>query len=450
MACFLQLLAVTGAVAFGQRAEAIEPARQPNILVLIADDLGWADVGYHGSKIRTPHIDKLAETGVILEQFYVTPMCSSTRASLLSGRYPQRFGCLGATNSRVYPPGTLTLAGALRQRGYDTCITGKWHLGSKAEWGPLQHGFNRSHGALAGGIDQYLHLYKKGPFQRTWHRNDKLTDQEGHATDLFMREAIDFVQAKREGPFYIQVAFTAVHIPIQEPDRWVEPYRNLIDNKSRRHFAACATHMDDAIGQILAALDRTGQRDNTLVIFFSDNGGSGPWRPSGRYPGKDYLPCPVLGDNRPWRGRKGQVYEGGIRVPALVNWPGVLKRGRRDQPLHVADLMPTLCRLAQFKTDQDTSWDGVDMWEVIAGEVETGPVREFYWRTSSQLALRRGDWKIITDLKRKKIELFQMADDPHEKTNLAASMPDRVKDLLGRLEIQRGRDRKQVLPFLPR
>ena len=420
---------------------AAKPPDKPNILFIIADDLGWADVGYHASEIDTPHIDRLAEAGVRLEQHYVTPMCSSTRACLLSGRYSTRFGVDGATNSRVYPFGMVTLASALRSVGYDTCITGKWHLGSKPAWGPLQFGFGRSYGSFAGGVDQYTHLYKKGGYMKTWHRNDRYVEEEGHATDLIAREAIRWIETKRDGPFYIQVAFTAVHVPIQEPETWTKPYEGRIENESRRRFAACATHMDHTIGEMTEALERTGQRENTLIVFTSDNGGSGGWKPSGKYPGQ-YEACPVLGNNLPLRGGKGTVYEGGIRVPALVNWPGVLSPGKLDAPLHIVDWMPTLLALAGYEAKEDLAWDGRNVWPQLTRKATETEPRTMYFKRGNSSALRHGDWKLI-EQKGGKRELFNLAEDPYEKNNLAASRQDRVADLVDRLRLQQASDKQR-------
>ena len=237
-------------------------SERPNILFLIADDLGWADVGWHGSEIDTPNLDALARQGVILDQHYVTPMCSSTRACLLSGRYSTRFGIDSATNERVFPPGMTTLASALKSLDYETGLTGKWHLGSMPQWGPLQFGFTSSYGSFAGGVDQYLHLYKRGPYQKTWHRNDQYVSEKGHATDLIAREAIRWIErSDRNRPWFIQVAFTAVHVPIQEPEKWVKPYADRIRNESRRHYAGCATHMDHTIGEMMEAIQRAGQKE---------------------------------------------------------------------------------------------------------------------------------------------------------------------------------------------
>ena len=419
----------------------------PNILILLADDLGWNDVGYHGSQIKTPHIDRLADGGVVLDQHYVTPMCSTTRAALLSGRHPSRFGCLNATNSRVFQPGMNTLASALRDVGYKTYLTGKWHLGSLPKWGPLKFGFDRSYGALAGGVDQYLHLYKKGPFARTWHRNDKYLDEEGHATNLIADEAIRWIQEQRSDPFFIQVAFTAVHIPLQEPDQWLRQYEHIAE-KSRRHYAACTSHMDAAIGRIIDALRETNKLENTLILFTSDNGGQEKWVPRGSFPGQ-YFDCPVLGDNQPLRGFKGQMYEGGIRVPALIHWPARLKPGLHKDPIHIVDWMPTLCHLVGCEQEEDLNWDGQDIWSTLSGESQEDFVRTFYWRMENYSALRHGDWKFIVSHQGQDNELYYLKSDPYETKDLASKEPDRVAELHEIFVAQRALDSADVLPFIP-
>ena len=427
-----------GALALAGQAAAA-PRRKPNILLVVADDLGWADVGYHGSKIETPHLDRLAKTGIRLEQHYVHPMCSPTRAALLSGRYASRFGCLAATNSRVFPPGTVTLASALKSVGYATCITGKWHLGSKPEWGPNHYGFDHSHGSLAGGVTPYTHLYKKGPYSRTWHRNGQLVDEGGHVTDLIAREALRWIEGKREKPWLLYVPFTAVHVPIDEPERWVKHYDGKIDDESHRPYAADVTHMDHCIGQMLDALDRSGQRGNTLVIFFSDNGSFPGWRPSGKYPGT-HRPMPTLGSNAPLRGGKSTLYEGGIRVPALAQWPGRLKPGELTAPIHCVDWMPTLCRLAGYEQEEDLAWDGGDIWPLLAGGTDKPGPRTLYWKfVRAQAALRHGPWKLVVR-QGKPDELFDLVRDPCEKTDLAKRYPQVVAQLKTLLADEQKRD----------
>ena len=414
---------------------------RPNVLCLIADDLGWGDVSWHDSEIDTPHLHQLARTGIILEQHYVTPMCSSTRAALLSGRYSTRFGLDSATNAQVFPFGMTTLATALAAQGYETGLTGKWHLGSKPAWGPQHFGFLHSYGALAGGVDQLLHLYKRGDYQQTWHRDHEYVDEEGHATDLIAREAIRWIESagQNERPWFIQVAFTAVHVPIQESDRWIAPYQQRIQNDSRRRFAACATHMDHAIGEILAALDRTAQRQDTLVIFTSDNGASGPWKPSGLYPG-DYLASPVLGSNAPLRGGKGTVYEGGIRVPACVNWAGRLPGGvTLHAPVHIVDWMPTLLALTAYPhATERFKFDGRNIWPLLSGAETSPPPRTLYFRRGDTAALRHADWKLIAGNGTE--QLFDLLTDPGEARNVSNEQPQVVARLAQLLEQEQSRE----------
>ncbi|HUT94683.1 MAG TPA: sulfatase-like hydrolase/transferase [Thermoguttaceae bacterium] len=432
-------LATAALLAFAWTAPAGIAAERPNVLIIVSDDQGWNDIGYHGSEIRTPNLDRLATESIRLEQHYVFPMCSPTRTALMSGRNPSRYGVLGATNSQVFPLGTVTLAGALGSLGYETAITGKWHLGSKPEWGPRKYGFDFSYGILAGGIDQYTHRYKAGPYRRTWHRNEQYVDEEGHSTDLFAAEAIRFIEKERRGPFFLYLPFTAVHIPLQEPDRWLGLYDGVIDEPSRKAFAAAATHMDDAIGRVLAAVDRTGQRERTLVIFFSDNGGQKSWTSTEQYEG-NYPPCPVLGDNRPLRGWKGEVYEGAIRVPALVHWQGTLAPGKLDAVLSAMDWFPTLAALTGYQPEQDLRWDGKDVWPLLTGQPEVGP-RTLYWNRGGLVALRHGDWKLVGRRGQEwKYELYDLASDPHETQDVAGRFPDRLAELKERLAEQQRLD----------
>ena len=216
------------------------PAK-PNIVIIVDDDLGWADVGYHGSAFRTPNIDRLAETGIELDQHYVAPMCTPTRAALLTGRYWSRFGNTSPSNTQVLPFDTVTLATALRSSGYETAIAGKWHLGSKPEWGPRKFGFDRSYGSLAGGVGPWDHRYKKGDYSSTWHRNDKLIEEEGHVTDLLAAEAVQFIHAEHRGPFLLYVPFTAVHTPLDEPE-------TFLDRKSSTLHKVCGLARSIVVG----------------------------------------------------------------------------------------------------------------------------------------------------------------------------------------------------------
>jgi len=420
-------------------------ASKPNILLIVSDDQGWADVGYHGSPIKTPNLDRLAREGVELDQHYAAPMCTPTRAALLTGRYWSRFGCTTPKNERVLPWQTWTVARALKQVGYTTYITGKWHLGSKTEWGPKKFGFDYSHGSLAGGVNPINHLYKHGPFSKTWHRNDQLIDEEGHVTDLIGAETVKFIEAERNGPFFIYVPFTAVHTPFDEPQAWLDSASHIAPG--RRQYAACTQHMDAMIGKMVAALDRTGQRENTLVIFFSDNGGTNG-DDSRRYP--DTQPkSKVQGLNTPLRGWKTQVYEGGIRVPAFAHWPKVLKPRKVTTPVHVIDWMPTICALLGIPEAAGAKWDGVNIWPTLRGEENPAVAgRELYCQgvRRGSAALRQGNWKLVVHRRKgtDKVELFDLAADPNEKENLAAAQPECVATMLAALAAQEERDNDAV------
>lgn len=404
---------------------------KPNIVLFVADDAGWNDVGYHNSEINTPNIDQLAETGVELDQFYVYPTCSPTRASLLTGKYASRFGIGGPIAMRskqVLPENVETLPGALRKAGYTTAITGKWHLGLRPENGPLKYGFDYSYGYLHGQVDQYTHRYKNG--DRTWHRNDKFIDEEGHATDLITKEAINYITEIRdkEKPFFLYVSYSVPHYPIQEEEKWVEPYKDLKDVESRKLFGASMTHMDSSIGEVLKTLEDEILLDNTLVIFFSDNGGQKSWDyESGfspeLYEGK-HGPYPKLGDNSPLKGYKTELYEGGIRVPAIINWKGKLTRTKVEQLIKVTDLFPTITSLVDSSLTKNLNLDGNNIWDVITGKQIENKDRELYLRTPEQFALRKGDWKLIhfgETLDKGMQELYNISDDPYETKNLIQS-----------------------------
>jgi arylsulfatase A-like enzyme len=414
------------------------PAQRPNILLIVADDLGWADVGYHGSPLRTPNLDRLSRNGAELDQHYVAPVCSPTRAALLSGRYWSRFGVTSPQAEQAFPFGTVTLASALKMQGYETCIAGKWHLGSQPEWGPRKFGFDHSYGAFGGGTGPWDHRYKKGPYTRNWHRNDQYVEEQGHVTDLICREAIAFLKAPRRNPFFLYVPFTAVHHPLSEPSEWLKA--NAAVEAGRRQYAACVQHMDDAVGSIIEALEKTGQRANTLVVFTSDNGGMGrPAADLNAYPGS--YESGSLGENQPLRGHKGQLYEGGIRVPAFVNWPGRIAARKIAAPIHAVDWTPTLSTLAGYVPSTNLKWDGQDVWPTIAGGEKPAP-RDLYWKGPGgrSYALRSGDWKLVVhgagDAQRRveldgqrRVEVFDLARDPFEENDRASDEPAVVKRL---------------------
>jgi len=441
-------IGLSGCISNKSQLSAEQPNR-PNILFIIADDLGWKDVGYHGSEIMTPHIDQLAKEGRIFDQHYVMASCSPTRCGLLTGYYPSRFGLLGPTNSHVLPSGYRTLASVLKEAGYETYLNGKWHLGSTLEAGPHKYGFDHSYGSLAGGVTSYGHRYEYGPYSKTWHRNGLFVDDEGHVTDLIGQQTVADIHraASRNKPFFIYVPFTAPHHPIEEEQKWVDLYEGRIQNPSRKLYAACVTHMDAVIGDILEALEKTDQRRNTLVVFTSDNGAERSYQVAGRsredrYPGiPDDFQMPVQGSNRDLKGWKHQLYEGGIRVPALVNWPGTLNPGRIQPPVHIVDWFPTFCTLAGSPLSDEVQLDGKNIWPWISGQKTKITDRTLYWKTPGQTALREGDWKLILNhAGNPKIELYDLKNDPFEKHNAAADHAERVTRLSTLIEQERGRD----------
>lgn len=425
---------------------------QPNIVFIMADDLGWADVDFHGGNVATPNLNKLLSEGIELRQHYVAPVCSPTRTGLLTGRYWSRFGVTTPTNSLALPFETITLASALGEAGYKTCLTGKWHLGSKPEWGPNHFGFGHSYGSLAGGVTPWSHFYKKGPYSVTWHRNEELIMDEGHVTDLLADEAVQWIgQRDDKTPFFLYVPFTAVHLPIREPEPWMARVPETILGEVPRQYAAGVLHLDHAVGRIVAAVEKAGKSHNTLIVFTSDNGGSTAENNDTKYP-DDRCPNGRLpGNNLPLRGKKGDLYEGGTRVPTIARWLGKIEPGSSSQtPVHIVDWMPTFCALAGWKSDtEQLKWDGMNIWPIISGRGSL-PKRSLYSAGTGfrSGALRHGDWKLIVFEGKNgtagRDELFNIARDPNEQNNLAESHSEKVEDLKKKLQTSKVSDRDAV------
>jgi arylsulfatase A-like enzyme len=333
------------------------------------------------------------------------------------------------------------MADLLASRGYSTSLAGKWHLGLRPEAGPRQFGFASTYGYFHGQIDPYTHRYKNG--DRSWHRDDRFLDEEGHATDLLADEAVRRIEAGRgSAPFFLFLSFSVPHTPLAEDARWRKFYEGKVAEPSRALYLASVTHMDDGIGRVVAALERTGQRQNTLIVFTSDNGGPRKSEDEGKYDGR-YGMQPVLANNKPLRGWKGEVFEGGIRVPAFVNWSGTLEPRVVNTPISALDWLPTLARLTGAPTDPKTRWEGTDVWPQLTGPAPAAS-RTLYWKTAKASAVRAGDWKlIITNEKesnRAKFALFNLADDPYETTDRAEQQPERVAQLRALLKQQQALD----------
>jgi arylsulfatase A-like enzyme len=357
-------------------------APRPHVVFLLADDLGSGDVGWRGGVIKTPHLDKLARAGARLEQFYVQPVCSPTRAALMTGRYPLRHGLqVGVVRpwaQHGLPLNERTLPQALKEAGYATAIVGKWHLGHfRPEYLPTRRGFDRQYGHYNGALDYHTHV-RDGGFD--WHRDDRACRDEGYATHLLAKEAVRVVREHDAGkPLFLYVPFNAVHAPHQVPDEYTKPYAGL--KGERRLYAGMLAALDEAVGQIVAAVDEKGMRPNTLFIFSSDNGGPAPGR---------------VTSNGSLRAGKGTVYEGGVRVAAFAAWQGRIKPDTAvNEPLHVVDWYPTLLRLAGAATEQKLPLDGRDAWATIA-EGKPSPHEDILLNAApGGGALRAGPWKLV-------------------------------------------------------
>jgi arylsulfatase I/J len=422
------------------------PAK-PNIVFIMADDLGWADVAFHTGTAPTPTLDKLAQESLELTHHYSAPVCSPTRTGLMTGRCWSRFDVTTPQNDRALPWDTVTLPRALKSVGYETCLTGKWHLGSKAEWGPNHYGFDHSYGSLAGGVGPWDHQYKKGEFMVTWHRDEKLLKEPGHVTDLITKEACEWLAARKGGPFFLYVPFTAVHLPVKEPEEWMAKVPASITGVVARQYAATIMHLDAGVGQIVAALEKNGQRSNTLLIFTSDNGGSTSENNGQAYPPDGYASGPLTGNNLPLRDEKASVYEGGTRVPCIVSWPGTVKSGKHDAPVQIIDWMPTFCALAGFKPAKDLKWDGVNLWPQLV-EGAPPPPRTLYTVGPGfkSRALRCDPWKLVVhgSGEKAKYELYDILADPNETKNVAGQQPDQLAAMKERLADAAKADRDAV------
>jgi arylsulfatase A-like enzyme len=428
-------LTTAGADASGSR---------PNIVVILADDLGNADLGYRGSDIRTPHIDRLATGGVRLESFHGMPVCTPARAALMTGRYPMRQGLQTLVifpNHRFgLPTDERTLPQALKEAGYRTMMVGKWHLGhADQKFWPQSRGFDHFYGNLAGEVD-YFTKARGGVID--WQRNGTFLEEEGYYVTLIGDEAVRLIEKQdRAHPFFLYFASLAPHAPYLAPQAAQDRYAATIEDPVRRTYAAMITSLDDQVGRIVAALERRGLRDNTLIVFTSDNGGprnavvaSGAHSREERAAGgveEGSLPA----SNGQLRGGKGSLYEGGVRVPAIFNWPGTLKPGVSSEPLHMVDLMPTALALAGARANPpDKPLDGKDAWATVA-EGKPSPHDDILVNVEAfRGAIIKGSWKLVKiALLPGKTELFDLVADPGEKSDVAGQHPEVVRDLEVRL-----------------
>ncbi|MBE9227265.1 arylsulfatase [Phormidium sp. LEGE 05292] len=411
-----------------------KPVR-PHILFIMSDDQGWKDVGFNGSDIKTPNLDRLVQTGARLEQYYAHPMCTPSRAALLTGRYPHRYGLQTAVIPSAGTYGLATdewlLPQSLKTAGYKSAIVGKWHLGhADRKYWPLQRGFDYQYGPILGEIDYFTHS-AHGTVD--WYRNNQLVKEEGYVTTLLGQDAAKLIQEHDPNtPLFLYLAFTAPHAPYQAPPEYLDRYKSITD-PNRRAYAAMITVMDDEIGRVLAALDKRGMRNNTLIVFQSDNGGPRSAKVTGEV---DTSGGTIPADNGPFRDGKASLFEGGTRVVALANWPGQIKPGSVvNQPMHIVDWYPTLIGLAGAKSDPKKPLDGLDIWPALIGGKIAIRNEIVYGIEPFRAALRQGDWKLVWRVVLpSQVQLFNLAKDPSEKTNLADQQPEKVLQLKQQIE----------------
>jgi arylsulfatase A-like enzyme len=405
---------------------------RPNILIILADDLGYGDIGANGCRdVPTPNIDSLAKNGVRFTSGYVSgPYCSPTRAALLTGRYQQRFGhefnpgpVQNADPEFGLPLTETTIADLLKAHGYATALVGKWHLGYEAKFHPQRRGFDEFFGFL-GGAHSYLHNQdERNPIMR----GTEPVKQVSYTTDIFGDEALAFVERNKAKPWFLYLAFNADHGPMEATEKYLARVAHIQD-PLRRTFAAMHTALDNNIGKVLAGLKKHGQENNTLIFFLSDNGG--PTRVN-------------ASRNDPLRGFKAQTWEGGVRVPFLAQWKGRLPAGKTyPQPIMQIDLLPTALAAVGIRVKADWKLDGVNLLPYLTGKEPAPPHEALYWRFGEQMAIRRGDWKLVkapgagaefaerrSRATTEGAHLYNLASDIGEQNNLAAKEPDRVKEL---------------------
>ena len=427
-------------------AAAQSKAARPHVVYVLADDMGWKDVGFHGSDIQTPNLDQLARSGARLEQLYAQPMCTPSRAALMTGRYPHRYGLqtlvIPSAGTYGIPTDERLLPQMLQSAGYRTAIVGKWHLGhaDKKYW-PRQRGFDSQYGPLLGEIDYYTH---SAHGVRDWFRDEQPLKEEGYATELLGREAVRVIEAHDPAtPLFLYLAFTAPHSPYQAPEAQLARYAH-VEDPARRAYGAMISAMDDEIGKVVAALERRGMREQTLIVFHSDNGGPR----SAKFTGEvDMSKSTIPADNGPYRDGKASHYEGGTRVVGLANWPGHVPAGSIvDQPIHLTDMLPTLVGLAGGSTAGAKPLDGQDVWPTLSQGQPSPRSEVVYGIEPFRGAVRVGDWKLVRQATLpSRLELFDLAHDPGETTDLAERNPERVAALNARLEALA---REAVMPLI--
>lgn len=453
---------------------------KPNIITIITDDQGWGDIGYNNpGKVYTPNLDALAAESALCTRHYSMPQCTPTRIAAFTGRYPGRFGNAGltASNDPVFPHGTLNLATFLKANGYQTYLSGKWHMGATEAHGPHHHGFDSSYGSYAGAVGYYDHRYRKNA--ETWHRDGKIIEgyENGvHVTDLVSDEAVRIIEKNKESdqPFFLYLAYHAPHTPLDErgefvdtptqldpekPGRWLnedkikwfnDPKGIIQSEKDpeKRLFLAVIHHLDHGIGQVIKALDESGQRDNTLILFSSDNGPQVNWR-GNAYP--DDLKLTDFNQAIPFRGKKCDAYEGGVRVPGLVHWRGKIPARNIDTPVHVVDWMKTIGGFIGIEPQAPQGQPAIEGQNNSAlfltkADPPTRVIYQLWGKPGKRWALSQGDWKLVhygnEEPRGSDWQLYDLGKDAKESKNLAKKHPEKVKQLHKLFVKERVKDRK--------
>ncbi len=414
-----------------------QPDRRPNVMVVVLDDLGCRDLGFLGAKdLKTPHLDAIAAKSAILSNWYSNaPVCAPARASILSGRFPARAGV--ASNGGELTPGLPTLGSSFKAAGYRTAAIGKWHLGLKPETHPNSHGFDTYYGFLNGCIDFYSHRFYWGDpvrpnFHDLWRNRKEIFEDGRYFTDRIADETVAFLEASPNQPFCAYVAFNAPHYPMHAPERYMERFTGL--PQERQTYAAMVSAVDDGIGRIRACLEKSGQWDNTIFFFTGDNGATTEKRAGldGQYA--------TAGDNGVYRGFKFSAFDGGLHIPGFVHYPSRIRPRVLPQIAQAMDILPTLLSAAGLPLPADL--DGLSIWRVLTDDTPS-PHRELYWANQGQLAVRRDQWKLVLngkDFDRRPegnkalagpdaVFLSNLAEDPGESRNLRSQYPGLADEL---------------------
>ena len=395
-------------------------AARPNIVLIMADDLGYGDLSCYNGWINTPNIDALAKIGIRFTDFHTSgSVCSPTRAGLMTGRYQERAGIGGVVYARLdadqhyhgLQASEFTIAELCKERGYSTAIFGKWHLGYYAPYNPVNHGFDEFTGYVSGNVDFFSHVDQAGVYD--WWHGLETVEEKGYTTHLITRHAVEFISKSGERPFFLYIPHEAPHYPYQGPsdpairsvgstDK-INPERSDVKNA----YTEMVTEMDRGIGEVLAALTASGKRDNTIVIFMSDNGAN------------------KNGSNGSLRGFKGSVWEGGHRVPAIISWPGQIRPRIEGEFCTSLDWMPTIASLLKTSSQKEKPFDGVDLKDLLLKDKRIRETqRTFVWKGN---AVRRGDYKWVKEKDRE--FLFDIANDPNETKNIIDQRPDLAAEL---------------------